>query len=381
MGGSIGLGLPLAHRRPPVGLSRPQRSCCLEGGRQRHGTRCRPSGPRRRESLDVTHGGLRPNRTYAILRHELSGGPRAGTPGPKAADMLDIGRPDLDWVALGGAAMGVPASRATTAEEFNKQFAAGPRGARPLPGGGGAMKKEIVRVGVERPNSEPVRWPPSSATWSSWPARPAGTRPTGEVGKGRPRADPQHPSSAFKGDPGRRGHLARQTWLRRDDAPDARPGTWPPYNEEVRPSTSRPTSRAAHHRDGGPRSTSPELLIEITVIACHPPTDPLGLAGRASSRGPRAAGPTSTSPATATSPPPAPEACRRRARRGAPPSSHQQRAERGHPGIGQRGRVPSPGPRSASGVVSWKRGVANRSRRGSDRRPSATSQDRGARAK
>jgi acetolactate synthase-1/2/3 large subunit len=38
--------------------------------------------------------------------------------------MLDIGRPDLDWVAL-ARGMGVPASRATTAEEFNKQLAAG----------------------------------------------------------------------------------------------------------------------------------------------------------------------------------------------------------------------------------------------------------------
>src|SRR6185312_3732676 len=75
-----------------------------------------------REGLDVTTV-VFANRTYAILRHELTG-VRAGTPGPKAADMLDIGRPDLDWVAL-ARGMGVPASRATTADEFNKQFAAG----------------------------------------------------------------------------------------------------------------------------------------------------------------------------------------------------------------------------------------------------------------
>ena len=59
----------------------------------------------------------------AILRHELTG-MGAGTPGKKAADMLDIGRPDLDWVSL-ARGMGVEASRATTAEEFNRQFAAG----------------------------------------------------------------------------------------------------------------------------------------------------------------------------------------------------------------------------------------------------------------
>ncbi len=75
-----------------------------------------------RENLDVTTV-VFANRTYAILRHELIG-VRAGTPGPKAADMLDIGRPDLDWVAL-ARGMGVPAGRAATAEEFNKQLAAG----------------------------------------------------------------------------------------------------------------------------------------------------------------------------------------------------------------------------------------------------------------
>jgi acetolactate synthase-1/2/3 large subunit len=63
------------------------------------------------------------NRTYAILHHELAN-VGAGTPGRKAVDMLDIGRPDLDWVAM-ARAMGVTASRATTADEFNKQFAAG----------------------------------------------------------------------------------------------------------------------------------------------------------------------------------------------------------------------------------------------------------------
>jgi hypothetical protein len=52
------------------------------------------------------------NRTYAILRGELAN-VGAGTPGRKAVDMLDIGRPDLDWVAL-SRGMGVEATRATT---------------------------------------------------------------------------------------------------------------------------------------------------------------------------------------------------------------------------------------------------------------------------
>src|SRR5438132_314526 len=119
MGGSIGLGLPLATG---AAVACPDRKVvCLEGDGSGMYT-LQALWTQAREGLDVTTV-VFANRTYAILRHELSG-VRAGTPGPKAADMLDIGRPDLDWVAL-ARGMGVPASRATTAEEFNKQFAAG----------------------------------------------------------------------------------------------------------------------------------------------------------------------------------------------------------------------------------------------------------------
>ena len=48
-------------------------------------------------------------------------GARGGTPGPKAASTLDISGPDMDFVAM-AQGMGVQASRATTAEEFNRQF-------------------------------------------------------------------------------------------------------------------------------------------------------------------------------------------------------------------------------------------------------------------
>ena len=56
------------------------------------------------------------NRQYAILRAELA---RAGvrTAGPVASSLTDLSRPDIDWVALAGA-MGVDASRATTADEL-----------------------------------------------------------------------------------------------------------------------------------------------------------------------------------------------------------------------------------------------------------------------
>jgi acetolactate synthase-1/2/3 large subunit len=41
--------------------------------------------------------------------------------GTVARDMVDLSRPALDFVAL-ASGMGVPASRATTAEEFAAQF-------------------------------------------------------------------------------------------------------------------------------------------------------------------------------------------------------------------------------------------------------------------
>ena len=58
-------------------------------------------------------------------------GARGGKPGPKAASTLAIGSPDMDFVAI-AQGLGVQACRATTCEEFNRQFeeavqAKGPR--------------------------------------------------------------------------------------------------------------------------------------------------------------------------------------------------------------------------------------------------------------
>ena len=62
------------------------------------------------------------NSSYAVLNMELQ---RVGATnvGERAKDMLDLTRPDLDFVAL-ATGMGVPATRATTAEEFVAQFQA-----------------------------------------------------------------------------------------------------------------------------------------------------------------------------------------------------------------------------------------------------------------
>ena len=72
-----------------------------------------------REGLDVTTL-VYANRRYAILEHEFAK-VGAQSPGPRARDMLEIDRPELDWVSL-AQGMGVPATRATTAESFNEQL-------------------------------------------------------------------------------------------------------------------------------------------------------------------------------------------------------------------------------------------------------------------
>jgi acetolactate synthase-1/2/3 large subunit len=67
-----------------------------------------------RESLDVTVV-VFSNRRYAILGVELM---RAGIdPGAVASSLTDLSHPNLDWTAL-ATGMGVPASRAATADDF-----------------------------------------------------------------------------------------------------------------------------------------------------------------------------------------------------------------------------------------------------------------------
>jgi acetolactate synthase I/II/III large subunit len=67
-----------------------------------------------RENLDILIV-IVANRRYRILDIEMER--TGGTTGSRANDMLDIRRPDLDWVKL-AEGMGVAATRATTADEF-----------------------------------------------------------------------------------------------------------------------------------------------------------------------------------------------------------------------------------------------------------------------
>jgi acetolactate synthase-1/2/3 large subunit len=91
-----------------------------------------------REGLDVTTVILN-NASYAVLNMELE---RVGAeePGPRAKAMLDIGGPALDFVSL-SQGMGVPATRATTAEEFADQLG------RSLATAGPSLVEAIVPAG------------------------------------------------------------------------------------------------------------------------------------------------------------------------------------------------------------------------------------------
>jgi acetolactate synthase-1/2/3 large subunit len=115
-GGAIGQGLPAATG---AALACPGRKVlCLEGEGSALYT-IQALWTQAREGLDVVSV-IYNNRSYAILNLELN---RVGAdpPGPRAKAMLDLSRPDLDFVAI-ARGFGVPASRATSADEFVKQL-------------------------------------------------------------------------------------------------------------------------------------------------------------------------------------------------------------------------------------------------------------------
>lgn len=114
-GGSIGWGLPAAVG---AALACPERRViCLEGDGSAMYT-IQALWTMARERLDITVV-IFNNRKYSILELEfVRTGARGGKPGPKAASSLDIGGPDMDFVAM-ARGMGVAAITATTAEAFN----------------------------------------------------------------------------------------------------------------------------------------------------------------------------------------------------------------------------------------------------------------------
>jgi acetolactate synthase-1/2/3 large subunit len=61
------------------------------------------------------------NGAYRILGIEM-GRTGGGEPGPKASRLLDLGDPQIDWVAL-ASGLGMPAERVETAEAFDAAMA------------------------------------------------------------------------------------------------------------------------------------------------------------------------------------------------------------------------------------------------------------------
>jgi acetolactate synthase I/II/III large subunit len=115
-GGAIGQGLPLAAgaaiacpRRPVIALEADGSAMYTISALWTHA----------REQLDITTI-IFSNRSYAILAMELE---RVGAvaAGDAARSLLSLSRPALDFTAL-AAGMGVPASRASTAEELAAHF-------------------------------------------------------------------------------------------------------------------------------------------------------------------------------------------------------------------------------------------------------------------
>lgn len=115
-GGSIGYGLPVATG---AAIACPDRKVvCLHGDGGAMYT-IQALWTQARESLNVVNV-IFSNRKYQILQVELM---RVGatSPNQKTLDMLDIDRPDLNFQQL-AQGMGVNATRATTADEFNEQL-------------------------------------------------------------------------------------------------------------------------------------------------------------------------------------------------------------------------------------------------------------------
>ena len=119
-GGAIGYGMPAAVGAAIAAPDRPVLSLQADGSAM---YTVSALWTQARENLNVTTV-IYNNAVYDILRVELQrvGAEGAQTPGPKAGDLLDIGRPTLDFVSL-AQGMGVPARRVTTGEELTDALA------------------------------------------------------------------------------------------------------------------------------------------------------------------------------------------------------------------------------------------------------------------
>jgi acetolactate synthase-1/2/3 large subunit len=118
-GGSIGLGLPMALGAAIACPERKVLSLQADGSGM---YTLQALWTQAREGLDVTTVILA-NRRYAILEDEMAA-IGAGSPGRQVLDMLEIDRPDLDWVAL-ARGMGVEGERVEDARALASALGAG----------------------------------------------------------------------------------------------------------------------------------------------------------------------------------------------------------------------------------------------------------------
>jgi len=116
-GGAIGCGLPLATGAAVAANGRKVICLQADGGGMYS---LQALWTQARENLDVVNV-IFANRRYAILQGELLA--VGATPGKTANDLLSIGNPDLDWVAL-ARGMGVEGARVETLEGFADVFGA-----------------------------------------------------------------------------------------------------------------------------------------------------------------------------------------------------------------------------------------------------------------
>ncbi len=115
-GGAIGYGLPCAAGAAVACPDRPVIAVQADGSAM---YTISALWTHAREHLDVTTI-ICDNGAYAILAGELQRVGAAGE-GERAGALLDLGRPSIDFVAL-ATGLGVPATRATTAEELAEQL-------------------------------------------------------------------------------------------------------------------------------------------------------------------------------------------------------------------------------------------------------------------
>jgi acetolactate synthase I/II/III large subunit len=124
-GGSIGIAMPLAVGAAVACPDR--RVLCLTADGSGMYT-LQALWTMAREGLNITTV-VFANHDYAVLKREYSylG---VGSPGPRAASMFEIGRPDLDWTLL-AKGIGVPGIRVSSLDAFGRALRAGLEGEGP----------------------------------------------------------------------------------------------------------------------------------------------------------------------------------------------------------------------------------------------------------